>query len=136
MNGRVGNTNVGALVANTRNESSLDAGAATMGATRIKQNIFSESSVGMIATFGDQLGRPGSWMTGADYTYQTSNVRGDKNLLAGAWALVNGRDDLEGKKSAYGFGVLYPNDRWNFNLTSARIGDGFDPSLGFVPCHT
>ena len=133
LNGRVGNTNVGALAVNTRHVESLDGGEATMGAARIKQNIFSESSVGMIATFGDQLGRSRSWMTGADFTYQTSKLRGDKNLLAGGWALVNNREDLEGDKRAYGFGVIYPNDRWNLSVTSARIGDGFNPSFGFVP---
>jgi Domain of unknown function (DUF5916) len=133
LNGRVGNTNVGALAVNTRNVEDIGVGQATMGAARIKQNIFAESSVGMIATFGDQLGRAGSWMTGADFTYQTSKLQGDKNLLAGAWALFNRREDLEGERRAYGFGVLYPNDRWNLGLKSARIGDGFDPSFGFVP---
>jgi Domain of unknown function (DUF5916) len=133
LNGRVGNTNVGALAVNTRNVDSMDVGEATMGVARVKQNIFAESSIGAIATFGDQLGRTGSWMSGADFTYQTSTFQGDKNLLAGGWALVNRRDDLEGDRKAYGFGVLYPNDRWNLGLTSARIGDGFDPSFGFVP---
>jgi len=133
VNGRVGKTNVGAMGVKTRNVSSLGAGEATMGAARVKQNIFAESSVGVIATIGDQLGRTGSWMTGGDFTYQSSRFRGDKNLLVGGWALVNRRADLEGDKRAYGFGVIYPNDRWNFSLTSARIGDGFDPSLGFVP---
>ena len=133
LNGRVGNTNIGALAVNTRHVESLDGGEATMGAARIKQNIFSESSVGMIATYGDQLGRSGSWMAGTDFTYQTSKFHGDKNLLVGGWALRNQRGDLEGDKRAYGFGVIYPNDRWNFSLTSARIGDGFAPSFGFVP---
>ena len=27
----------------------------------------------------------------------------------------------------------YPNDIWDMALTYLRIGDGFDPSLGFVP---
>jgi uncharacterized protein DUF5916 len=133
VNGRVGRTNMGAMVVKTRNAADLGGGEATVAAARVKENIFAESSIGMIATVGDQLGRTGSWMTGGDFTYQTSRFRGDKNLLVGGWALVNRRDDLEGEKRAYGFGVIYPNDRWNFNLTSARLGDGFDPSLGFVP---
>jgi hypothetical protein len=133
VNGRVGNTNVGALVVNTRDYDAEVGGAATMGAVRVKQNIFAESSVGMIATFGDQLGRTGSWMTGADFTYQTSTFREDKNLFVSGWAMVNDRDDLTGNKRALGFGVDYPNDLVNLRLTTARIGEGFDPSLGFVP---
>jgi uncharacterized cupredoxin-like copper-binding protein len=133
LNGRIGNTNVGALVVNTRHVDALDAGEATMGVMRVKQNIFAESSVGILATSGDQLGRANSWMTGADFTYQTSRFRGDKNLTATVWGMWNDREDLEGEKRAYGFGLDYPNDRYNFKLAAARLGDGFDPSLGFVP---
>jgi len=104
-----------------------------MGVARVKQNVFVESSVGVIASFGDQLGRAGSWMTGADFTFQTSHFRGDKNFSASVWGLTNRRADLEGDKNAYGFGVEYPNDLWELQLNSARLGDGFDPSLGFVP---
>ena len=32
-----------------------------------------------------------------------------------------------------GPGIDYPNDLLDINLSSIRIGDGFDPSLGFVP---
>ena len=72
-------------------------------------------------------------MAGADFTYQTSEIFDEKNLLIGVWGLLNDRDDLEGDKTAVGFKIDYPNDLWAFNLTSVRIGDGFDPSLGFVP---
>ena len=133
INGRVGNTNLGGLVVNTRHVDSLDAGEATMAAMRIKQNVFEESSIGMIATYGDQMGAQNSWMGGADFTYNTSRFRGDKNLSVSAWGLLNDKHDLDGDKSAAGLGFDYPNDRWNFNMASARIGDGFDPSLGFVP---
>jgi hypothetical protein len=133
VHGRLGSTNVGALIVNTRDADEDVGGAATVGAARIKQNIFAESSVGLIATVGDQLGRSESWMTGVDFTYQTSRLRGDKNFNVSIWGLLNDRPDLEGDKRAYGFGVEYPNDLWNLRLSSARIGDGFDPSLGFVP---
>jgi hypothetical protein len=132
LNGRIGQTNVGALIVNTRDGDLLDTGHATMGAARVKQNIFSESSVGLIATFGDQNGRSGSWMTGADFTYQTSRFRGDKNVAVSLWGLTNDRADLEGNRNAFGFGVDYPNDLVSMRMTSARIGDGFDPSIGFV----
>lgn len=136
LNGRVGDTNLGALVVRTRSRESLEVEvpAATMGAVRVKQNVFSESSVGMIATFGDQLGRPGRWLTGADFTYQTSEFRGDKNFLVGVWGLRNERDDeLEGDPYAYGGKIDYPNDLWDASLSYIRIGNAFNPSLGFVP---
>ena len=132
VNGRVGDTNVGALGVHTGDVDGLPT-ANTMAVVRIKQNVLRESSVGMIATAGDPIGRPGSWMIGPDLTYQTSHFRGDKNLLVGAWALASGRDDLGSDRNAVGVAMAYPNDLWDIAFSYKRLGESFDPSLGFVP---
>jgi Domain of unknown function (DUF5916) len=130
--GRAGQTNVGALAVHTGEEEFV-APATDMGVLRLKQNIFGESSVGMIGTVGDPEGRNGSWMAGGDFTYQTSNFQGDKNFLMGVWGLTMDRSELQGDKQAYGMAVLYPNDLWDASFRFMSIGDSFDPSLGFVP---
>jgi hypothetical protein len=131
--GRVGQTNFGALVVRTREEPGV-APASTMAVVRVKQNVFAESRAGFIVTFGDPLGRSGSFEVGADFTYQTSHLHGDKNFNAGVWGLVTGRSDLDGfqDRTAFGLRVDYPNDLWDCVFNYRRIGDGFDPSLGFV----
>lgn len=141
VNGRLGNTNFGALVVNTRRVDSLDLGdgesldvpTTTMGAVRLRQNVLEESSVGVLAEFGDQLGRGGSWAAGADFTFHTSEFGDEKNLLIGVWGMATDREDLSGDKSAFGFRFDYPNDLVELTFNSIRIGDGFDPSLSFVP---
>jgi len=141
INGRVGNTNLGALVVNTRQveefavseDSTIEVPQTTMGSIRLRQNVLEESSVGMLANFGDQQGRSNSWSAGVDFTFRTSGFLGDKTLLASVWGLLNDREDLTGDKSAYGFRLDYPNDLFDMNFSSIRIGPGFDPSLGFVP---
>jgi len=140
INGRVGNTNLGALVVSTRKVDSLEVGdetievpQTTMGAIRLRQNVLEESSLGMLATFGDQAGRSESWMAGMDFTYRTSSFLNDKTFLVSVWGLLNNREDLQGDKSAYGLRLDYPNDLFDVNFTTIRIGPGFDPSLGFVP---
>jgi hypothetical protein len=130
--GRAGGTSFGGLAVRTREEQGL-APATTLGVLRVQQNVFAESRLGVIATAGDPLGRSGSFEVGADFTYQTSRFRGDKNFIAGAWGLLTGREDLRGDRSAFGFKVDYPNDLWDCYLTYRHVGDGFDPSLGFVP---
>ncbi len=107
--------------------------ANTLGALRYQQNLGRESTVGMIGTMGDPTGRAESWMAGADATYQTSRFHGSKNLLMGVWGLQTDRAGLTGDKTAWGAKVDYPNDLWQISATYKRIGDGFDPSLGFVP---
>lgn len=133
VNGRAGDANVGALVAGTNDKPGVVPVNATMGAARVKQNIWSESWIGAIGTVGDPLGRSNSWLGGVDFTYATSKFRGDKNFLAGVWAMATGRDSLGSDATSYGFKVDYPNDKWDVALTHKRIGKDFDPSLGFVP---
>lgn len=132
VDGRFGGTNLGAFAVRTGAVAGLTP-ASTIGVLRVKQNVLRESSVGLLATAGDPLGRPGSWMVGPDVTFQTSRFQGDKNLLVGAWGLAMGRDSLQGDRTAAGVALDYPNDLWDINASYKRIGDAFDPSLGFVP---
>ena len=133
VNGRMGNTNLGALAVRAGGVDSLGLSGSTMGAMRVKQNLLSESWVGMLATFGDPLGRAESWMAGLDATYRTSSFFGDKNFLFGLWGLRNDRAGLEGDKSAYGGKIAFPNDLFDLGMQFVHLGDGFQPSLGFVP---
>lgn len=137
VNGREGNTNVGALVVRTGDAdvAGIDTlpTANTMSAVRVRQNVLRESSIGFIATVGDPVGRGNAWLAGPDFTYQTSHFRGDKNFLVGVWGLAMDRDALAGRKRAWGGKIDYPNDLWDIALTYKWLGDGFDPSLGFVP---
>jgi len=132
VNGRVGGTNLGAFTVHTRAVEGL-VPAATMGVVRIKQNIWSESSVGFISTFGDPTGVKDSWVVGTDFTYQTSRLHGNKNFLVGLWGLYSNRPDLAGDKTAVGLKIDYPNDLWDLFFSVKRIGDAFEPSLGWVP---
>ncbi|NNE03543.1 MAG: carbohydrate binding family 9 domain-containing protein, partial [Eudoraea sp.] len=135
INGRAGGLAFGGLGVRTNSFESDDQtiDPTTMGVMRIRQNVLKESSVGFITSVGDPLNRDGSWMSGVDFTYQTTRFNGDKNFIAGAWGLYTDRADLLDDRSAFGFKVDYPNDKWDLSLSYARIGEQFDPSLGFVP---
>jgi len=132
LTGRIGHTNFGALTVRTRDVDTLPT-ASTLAVIRVKQNVLGESSAGFIATAGDPLQRPGSWLFGPDFIYQTSHFRGDRNFLVGIWALATGRADLDGDRTTAGLKVNYPNDLWDVAFKYKRIGESFDPSLGFVP---
>jgi hypothetical protein len=137
VSGRERGTNVGALVVRTgqADDPLLDTLQTdnTMAVVRVQQNVLRQSSIGMIATVGDPLGAGDAWLAGPDVTYQTSRFMGDKNFLAGLWGLAMDRDGLSGRKRAWGGKIDYPNDLLDVALTYKWIGDGFQPSLGFVP---
>ena len=132
INGKVKNTNFGALFTRTGEvDSTLN--PTNMGVIRVKQNIFKESTVGLITTFGDPANRSNSFTSGVDFTYRTSRFKGDKNMLIGAWGMYSNRNDLSGNRAAFGASFDYPNDLWDIFASYKNIGDEFDPSLGFVP---
>lgn len=133
VDARAGRTAFGGMSIHTGRADSSGVPAATMGAFRLRQDVLKQSTIGVLATVGDPLGRPGAWLGGVDATYQTSRLGGDKNFLVGLWAMAAGRDGLGGDRTAIGGKFDYPNDRWDFALSWKRIGEGFDPSLGFVP---
>ncbi len=132
VNGKINNTHFGVLVNETAELEDVSP-QSLMGIARIRQNILKESYFGLISTIGDPSGLEGSWMTGADFTYQTSEFKGNKNFMAGVWGLYNDREGLSGDKSAAGFKIDYPNDLWDISLQYRRVGNAFNPSLGFVP---
>lgn len=132
LNGRTGRSGFGALLSRTGRLAGL-AEPEFLGAARFRRNVLGESMVGAIATWGDPRGRPGAWTAGADAIYHTSRFRGGQNLTLGAWFARTERDSLAGNRDAFGLLLDYPNDRWDISASWKRIGDGFDPSLGFVP---
>ncbi|MCD6345803.1 MAG: hypothetical protein J7L96_00140 [Bacteroidales bacterium] len=132
VNGKIRNTQFGGLVVRTGMVEDLTP-ASTMGVIRVKQNILKESNIGMIGMIGDPQGRTGSWTAGVDFTYQNSEFMGDKNFLVGAWGMMTDRADLEGDKTGVGLRIDYPNDLVDVSLTYYRLGESFDPSLGFIP---
>lgn len=132
VHGRLANTNFGALIVRTGGVDSL-APAATLGVVRLRQNVLDESSLGMIATFGDPGGAHRSWLGGVDLIYTTSRFAGDKNFLAALWGLATDRAGLGGPARAVGARLDYPNDLWDVNASYRYVDSTFQPSLGFVP---
>ena len=130
--GRVGETSFGVLAVRTEAVPGL-VPATDMGVVRVKQNILGESSVGFIGTAGDPTGATGSWLAGTDVMLQSSHVLGDHNAQLGLWGLTTDARGLTGSKTAAGVSLFYPNDTWNNFLGYRRVGDGFQPALGFVP---
>ena len=132
LSGRQGKTSLGGLFVRTRAASNV-APATSLAAVRVRRNVLEESSLGFIATSGDPLGRSGASTFGVDLTYQNSRFRGSKNFWLGVWGLSARRQGLSGSREAFGVKVDLPNDLWDIAASYRYVGDGFDPSLGFVP---
>ena len=94
-----------------------------------------ESTVGIIGTAGDPLGRRGSWTRRAatPRTRRRASAA-TRTSSSGAWALATDREGLTGERRARGARrSTTPTICGTSPRACKRIGDGFDPSLGFVP---
>ncbi|HIL68606.1 MAG TPA: hypothetical protein EYG38_01995 [Verrucomicrobia bacterium] len=102
-------------------------------AGRVARDIWDQSTVGLLSTFGDPDSDDSNLLIGPDLRYRTSRFLGDKILEANAYALGThtGGDDSE-FDTAYGTNINYPNDLINASAQMIQIGKDFNPALGFV----
>ena len=101
---------------------------------RVKRDFLKQSYVGAIYTEGNPE-RPFSSRTiGGDARLFTSKFLGnDRNFGVDGFVLKTANRDLSGKDYSYGIGVSCPNDLWSASASWKRIGENFQPALGFVP---
>ena len=131
LQGHIGEASIGALAVGTDPVPELGVPASGMAVLRLRRNMLTESSAGLIATFGGPLSQ-GGWTQGIDLNFKTSEFAGDKNLAAGLWGLATHQAELGGDRNAYGGTVAYPNDPFGMWMTMLYVGEDFDPQLGFV----
>jgi len=130
--GRQADYNIGVLDVETRDLPEASLRRQNLFAARVSRNLLEQSWIGAIVTNGNPDGTGTNTLLGADARFATSKFHGDKN--ASLDLFVQRTDDQTlGRDYAGGFGLSYPNDRWDLFLNWKQIGDGFQPALGFVP---
>ena len=130
--GRQSNYNIGLLDVETRDLADGTLRRQNLFAARVSRNIFEQSWIGAIVTNGNPDGAGTNNLIGVDARLATSRFHGDKNASVDLFAQRTDDQSL-GRDYAAGFGVSYPNDRWDLFLNWKQIGDHFQPALGFVP---
>lgn len=132
MVGRQSGFNIGLLDVETRDLPDDVLRRQNLFAARISRNLFEQSWVGAIVTNGNPDGIGGNNLVGIDARLATSRFRGGKNV--GLDLFIQRTDDQTvGQDYAAGFGLSYPNDKWDLSLKWKQIGANFQPALGFVP---
>lgn len=128
--GKQGNTTLGAMSLQTAG--SAGSGTTNFTTMRIKQDIFDQSTIGLLSTSKVQSGRMNS-TNGLDFRYSTSSLFGDKNFNAGASAVQSYTSDASDQN---GFGhyvfMNYPNDLAEIGASWERAGADFNPEVGFL----
>ena len=131
--GKIDKTSIGFISLQTAADGEIPTANST--AFRIKQDIFKQSTVGFFTTqkfTGDTYNA----VYGGDFTYSTSELFGNKNLItgvSGAFSVDRGGDPFttSGRTATYHAFIYYPNDVWDFGAGINSVGENFRPGLGF-----
>jgi hypothetical protein len=101
---------------------------------RVKANFMNQSYIGGMFTNGDPTGNTSNQMAGVDLKLATSNfLNRQKNIglmLFGSKTYTSG---LEKKDTSFGGTISYPNDLVSLQYKWMKIGENYNPALGFLP---
>ena len=102
---------------------------------RLRQDIGEQSSVGGIVTSKILNGR-NNYVYGADFTYSTSKIFGDKNLIInGSFSQSQTSDSINLQNSSYKMALSFPNDWIEVDMAIVGIQQNFNPEMGFLRRH-
>lgn len=131
LTGKIGRTDLGLLNVRTRSLGSIS--AKEFFVARVRQNFWSQSYLGAIATSGNPSADRSSITAGADLRLATSRFLGTaRNLLINAYALKSMNEGTRDRDVSWGLSAEYPNDRYQAQFILREIQDNFRPAVGFV----
>ena len=133
LSGRVGDWNVGSLVVSQEEDELTGVDSQTVFVGRAALNVLSESQWGLIATHGDPQSNQENTLVGTDFRYRNTRLPGGRTVESTAWYQRTDTEGVSGDDAAYGFSLGMPqNVGWRGEYRYKRIGENFDPALGFV----
>ncbi len=131
LSGRVGSWSIGTLAVRQTEQPTVD--AADLFVSRIKRDVLSESSIGVIVTSGDPNSNLSNTLIGTDFLYTNSRLLGGKAMEAQLWYQQTDTEGLKGDDRAMGAGLSFPNNEGLRGAVQFReIQENFNPALGFV----
>ena len=137
LTGKIGPLDVGLMDVQTgdlKSDDTVLVPGKNLAVGRVKANFFSQSYVGALFTNGDPTGETSNQVGGFDLKLATSNfLKSEKNLSLMLFASKTRTSGLEGRDTAFGGTLAFPNDLVNAEYKWMKIGENYNPALGFVP---
>ena len=129
LTGRAGAYTIGALNVQTGDRDEIGADATNFSVLRVKRDILSRSSIGLIATHRHpgSTGDASNTAAGLDANFQFL-----RDWEATAYYARTRTSDLDGNEASYRGQVAYYGDRYGLLLSHMLVGDAFNPEVGFA----
>lgn len=129
LTGQHKNWNIGLLHMNDNRQT----GKNNFSVMRISHNLWKQSSIGIIGTYGNALADSTNMLAGADLKLSTSRFQGNKNVTFTFFGLKSSTYNMEKNSGAWGAQFSYPNDLIKARLGHHQVGENFVAGMGFVP---
>ncbi len=137
LTGKIGRFDVGLMDAQTgelKQYKTVLVPRRNLAVGRVKANFLSQSYVGALFTNGDPTGETSNQVGGFDLKLATSNfLKSEKNLSLMLFGSKSWTKGIEGRDTAYGGVLAFPNDLVSAQYKLLNIGENYNPALGFVP---
>lgn len=131
LTGRVGRWNLGMI--DIRQDAFENVEATNLFVGRAVANVLEESSLGVIVTDGDPHSNLDNSVAGVDFRYLNSRLPGRRTAEGEIWYQQSETPGLAGDDTAFGAGLaVRSNDRLGGNIRYVRLGEDFNPALGFA----
>ena len=129
VTGKVGRYTVGALTIGTGDAPAAMAEPTTFSVLRVKRDILSRSSVGVIATNRSRslAGTASNQVLGLD-----AALRFYENVAVNGYYARSETSGLTGGKDSYQAYFGYTADKYGFGAEHLTVGDAFNPEIGFL----
>jgi hypothetical protein len=130
LNGKIQGSNLGIMSIQSARKDSLP--SINYSVLRFKQDVYKQSNVGLIITAKNDKYHY-NYLYGVEANYQTSEFLGDKNFEMGA-ALSQTFTEKKSNADNLGYRLFinYPNDFAEFELSTTRVQENFNPEIGFL----
>jgi hypothetical protein len=131
VSGRVGEWELGALT--IRQDEFQGVPAETLSVVRAKLGVLEESSVGVIATYGNPSADIDNALGGFDFLYRNTRLPGGRLLEAEAWLQESDTENIVDEERAFGLGFRLPSAEGMRAGAGVKEFEGnFNPALGFL----
>ncbi len=129
--GKTGSTNIGALTMQTAPaQDTIPTTNFTV--LRVRQDVLERSSIGAILTAKNNS-KGYNYVYGVEGTYVTSNFWGNQNLeIEGVFSQSFTQGASNEKNISYRFGIDYPNDLMDWNISTFATDEDYNPEIGYV----
>jgi len=129
LTGKAGPFSIGALNIQTRERTEADAAATNFTVLRLKKDILSRSSIGVLATNRSHSieGDGSNQVFGLDAAFAFREEFRINTYLAKAWSRT-----LRGNDLSYTASFDYSGDRYGLKLEHLTVGENFNPEVGFL----